>query len=126
MSESVMSAAKRVDAIGGAGESFDPSIRLITDRPPAPRPAATSINHPGHYGGGGNPYETILVIEAWGLGFCDGNVLKYLSRWRQKGGIQDLEKASWYLSRFIEEQRALAKTGATAVAKAIAGEGEGQ
>ena len=28
------------------------------------------VNHPAHYGGEGNPYEAIKVIEAWGLGFC--------------------------------------------------------
>lgn len=62
------------------------------------------VDHPSHYGGADNPYEAIRVIEAWGLGFHDGNVIKYLSRWRQKGGVADLRKARWYLDRFIEQQ----------------------
>lgn len=65
-----------------------------------------TINHPSHYGGADNPYEAIRVIEAWSLGFCDGNVLKYLCRWRDKGGIPDLEKALWYLQRFITQEKA--------------------
>jgi hypothetical protein len=63
------------------------------------------VNHPEHYGGEGNTYEAIKVIEAWGLGFNLGNVTKYISRAGKKDNnklIQDLEKASWYLNREIE------------------------
>lgn len=60
------------------------------------------IDHPKHYGGRDNPYETIKVIEAWGLGFNLGNVVKYISRAGKKDFlIQDLEKAKWYLEREI-------------------------
>ena len=60
------------------------------------------VNHPRHYGGNGNAYETIKVIEAWGLGFNLGNVVKYISRAGKKGAeIEDLEKARWYLEREI-------------------------
>lgn len=60
------------------------------------------VNHPKHYGGKDNPYETIKVIEAWGLGFNLGNVVKYISRAGKKDFlIQDLEKAKWYLEREI-------------------------
>lgn len=62
----------------------------------------TSVNHPPHYGGEANPYEAIKVIEAWGLGFCLGNVVKYLSRAGKKGdALEDLRKARWYLDREI-------------------------
>lgn len=37
------------------------------------------VNHPKHYGGAENPYEAIKVIEAWSLGFCLGNTVKYIS-----------------------------------------------
>ena len=43
------------------------------------------------------------AITAWGLGFLDGNVVKYMSRWRKKGGLEDLLKAQHYLSKVIEE-----------------------
>lgn len=60
-----------------------------------------SIN-PAHYKKDDPTYETIKVIEAWGLGFCLGNVLKYISRAGEKGDrIEDLKKARWYLDREI-------------------------
>lgn len=62
-----------------------------------------TIDHPPHYAAG-RRFEPIDVIEDWRLGFCDGNVVKYLSRWRSKGGIEDLKKAAWYLQRFIEQE----------------------
>ena len=62
------------------------------------------VNHPPYYGGKENPYEAIKVIEAWGLGFCLGNTVKYISRSGKKDDvIQDLEKAKWYLEREISK-----------------------
>lgn len=64
---------------------------------------AEKVNHPPHYGGEGNPYEAIKVIEAWGLGFNLGNTVKYISRAGKKDEIvQELEKAKWYLEREIQ------------------------
>jgi len=65
------------------------------------------INRPPHYGADtDNPYETIKVIEAWGLGYRLGNCLKYISRCDKKGSpIEDLEKARWYLDREIQKRR---------------------
>lgn len=63
-----------------------------------------SIDHPAHYGGD-NTYEAIKVIEAWDLGFCLGNVVKYISRAGRKPGadlLDDLRKARWYLEREIQ------------------------
>jgi hypothetical protein len=63
-----------------------------------------AVNRPAHYGGAENPYETIKVIEAWGLGFCLGNAVKYISRAGKKGAaLEDLRKAAWYLQREIEK-----------------------
>ena len=47
-------------------------------------------------------YETWDVINDWGLGYFDGNAVKYLSRWRHKGGIDDLRKAKHYIEKLIE------------------------
>jgi len=66
-----------------------------------------AVNHPSHYNMGGPKeadgtakYETIKVIEDWGLGFCMGNALKYILRAPHKGTEkQDLGKARWYLAR---------------------------
>lgn len=64
------------------------------------------VNHPPHYGGADNAYEAIKVIEAWGLGFCLGNALKYIARAGKKGdALEDLEKAEWYLKREIARYR---------------------
>jgi hypothetical protein len=35
------------------------------------------------------------------LGFCEGNVVKYVTRWKDKGGIADLEKAKHYIELLI-------------------------
>ena len=58
------------------------------------------VNRPSHYAR--LDPEPIAVIEAWGLGYHEGSVVKYLSRWRHKGGLQDLEKAAWFLARLIK------------------------
>lgn len=65
---------------------------------------AEAVNHPNHYGGEGNVYEAIKVIEAWSLGFCLGNALKYICRAGKKhaSALEDLEKARWYLDREIQ------------------------
>ena len=61
------------------------------------------VDHPQHYGGKGNKYEAIKVIEACDLGFCLGNTVKYISRAGKKDNIiQELEKALWYLEREIK------------------------
>jgi len=60
-----------------------------------------SVSHPAHYGGADNVYEAINVIEAYDMGFLDGNVLKYLLRYKKKNGLEDLKKAKWYLERLI-------------------------
>tara|TARA_R110000824_G_scaffold81446_9_gene204785 strand:+ start:4869 stop:5201 length:333 start_codon:yes stop_codon:yes gene_type:complete len=68
------------------------------------------INHPSHYNVCDPLYETINVIEAWGLGFNDGNAIKYIARAMHKGKtIEDYEKAIWYLER--EVQKLLLKKG---------------
>ena len=47
-------------------------------------------------------YETWDVIIDWRLGYLDGNAVKYLSRWRLKGGIEDLKKARHYIDKLLE------------------------
>jgi hypothetical protein len=72
----------------------------------------SKVNHPDHYGGADNPYEAIKVIEAWGLGFCLGNAVKYLSRAGKKAGAskqEDLAKARWYIERELERIENAAK-----------------
>jgi hypothetical protein len=62
------------------------------------------VNHPPHYNQ--KSVECIDAIEsATDNGFeyyLQGNIIKYLWRYRYKNGLQDLKKASWYLNRLIE------------------------
>ena len=56
---------------------------------------------------GGDHYTTLKpqpwdVINAWHLGFFEGNVVRYVARWRVKGNIEDLRKARHYLDKLIE------------------------
>lgn len=66
-----------------------------------------NINHPSHYTQGG--IETVDYIKAKLTkeqfeGYCIGNVIKYISRYRHKNGVEDLKKARWYLEKAIKKQ----------------------
>lgn len=57
---------------------------------------------------GGSHYKVgaiqpIEYIEDNDLGYHEGNVIKYITRWRDKNGIQDLEKAIHYIELLIEK-----------------------
>jgi len=60
------------------------------------------IEHPPHYNRG---------IEMWdyahsqNLSFFEGNIVKYVTRWKDKNGIEDLYKAKQYLDKLIEVER---------------------
>jgi hypothetical protein len=59
------------------------------------------VHGPAHYTY--SEIEPIDAIEAWGLGFHLGNVVKYLARAGHKGNrLEDLRKAAWYLHREID------------------------
>ena len=65
------------------------------------------VNQPPHYQSSSG-IEVIDVIEAFTEDLCGieatdtGNVIKYICRWHNKNGLQDLEKAQWYLTHLIE------------------------
>ena len=65
---------------------------------------ADNVNKPPHYNQSG--IECIDAIQAaTGDGYeyyLQGNILKYLWRYRYKNGIEDLRKAQWYLNKLIE------------------------
>lgn len=67
-----------------------------------------NVNHPSHYAD--KSIEVIdyirdtLTKEEF-EGYCIGNVLKYVSRWRKKGGEEDLEKAQVYLGWAVESAK---------------------
>lgn len=46
--------------------------------------------------------QPVQFIHANNIPYLEGNVIKYVSRWRDKGGIKDLEKAKHYIDLLIE------------------------
>lgn len=46
--------------------------------------------------------QPVEFIHANGIPYLEGNVIKYVSRWRSKGGVADLEKAKHYIDLLIE------------------------
>jgi hypothetical protein len=65
-----------------------------------------TVNKPKHYNLG--KVECIDAIESATLGkvgiqaVCTANVIKYLWRFEEKGGLEDIKKAQWYLNKLIE------------------------
>lgn len=65
------------------------------------------VNHPSHYTQGG--IECIDAITAATVGktgieaVCVANVVKYLWRYEEKNGLEDVKKARWYVERLINE-----------------------
>ena len=51
----------------------------------------------------GNIEVTDFIIDQ-SMSFLEGNVVKYLVRYKEKSGIEDLRKARWYLEKLIQEQ----------------------
>ena len=56
----------------------------------------------------GGAHYAVKAIQPWdyiianNLGYLEGNIVKYVSRWKDKGGIEDLKKAQHYLQKLIE------------------------
>lgn len=67
-----------------------------------PAPLVEDVTRQAHYTS--RKPEPVEVIAAWGLDFLEGNILKYLARWRQKDGVKDLKKCRQYLDWLIERE----------------------
>ncbi len=70
--------------------------------------AANDVQH----GGGHYKKQAIQVwdyITANGIPYLEGNVIRYISRWRDKGGLEDLFKAKHYVEKLIELETEAAK-----------------
>ena len=49
--------------------------------------------------------ETTDYIISNDMNYVEGNIIKYVTRYKEKNGLQDLLKAEWYLNRLIKETR---------------------
>ena len=90
---------------GLIGKPEQPEVNFVkAERNDEVEPTNDAVQHPSHYTHGG--IECIDAIKA-GMtadGFCDyckGIIIKYIWRWRDKGGVEDLRKASVYLDWLI-------------------------
>jgi hypothetical protein len=59
---------------------------------------------------GGSHYKDMTIqpieyIHKNGLGFCEGNVVKYITRWKTKNGIEDLKKVIHYAELLIQMEQ---------------------
>lgn len=71
---------------------------------PGFEPKEDLVNHPRHYTYGS--IECIDFIDScgYGMAFCAGNAMKYLTRFQHKGTpVQDLEKVIWYVTHLKEK-----------------------
>lgn len=46
--------------------------------------------------------QPVEYIYMNGIGYMEGNVIKYITRWKEKGGVNDLRKAKHYIELLIE------------------------
>lgn len=84
-------------------------FRVVADHSVVVSPPNLGVRDPVNRSAGYtySAIEPIDVIEAWALGFCLGQIIKYVCRAGKKPGaddIQDLKKAAWYLNREIKNR----------------------
>jgi hypothetical protein len=80
-------------------------IRKNTAPKSSPTPSVDLVNHPPHYTKGGIECIDALraaMTEEQFMGYLRGCAIKYLWRYENKGGLQDLQKSNWYLARLTE------------------------
>jgi hypothetical protein len=79
------------------------------------------VNHPKHYTEHPSGVECIQITEH--MNFCLGNAVKYIWRADLKGGMEDLQKAAWYINREIRrrEHEARRNDGQTGVVTTVSG-----
>lgn len=65
------------------------------------QPGIEKVNHPKHYNKG---IEVWDYTDSWKMDFLEGNIIKYVTRYKHKNGIEDLKKAKQYIERLIERE----------------------
>ena len=90
---------------GLIGKPEQPEINFVkAERNDEVEPTNDAVQHPSHYTHGGIECIDAIRASMTADGFCDyckGNIIKYIWRWRDKGGVEDLRKASVYLDWLI-------------------------
>ena len=90
---------------GLIGKPEQPEINFVkVERNDEVGPTNDAVQHPSHYTHGGIECIDAIRASMTADGFCDyckDNIIKYIWRWRDKGGVEDLRKASVYLDWLI-------------------------
>jgi len=82
--------------------------------------ATSDSTNPSYYGFGDDAViECIDYIESHAFDFLEGNVIKYVTRYEEKNGVEDLKKASWYLDRLIKREEGKAMSYDSSLYKSI-------
>lgn len=91
------------DAVGAVEKTAYPEGINAFERAMLPKAAPSALDTQE----GGNHYKSLAIqpveyIHANGIGYFEGCVIKYVTRWRSKNGIEDLKKARHFLDLLIE------------------------
>ena len=86
-----------VGSITESDKFFDDTVRSLYEN--------EEVTNPKHYDKVGFGIQPLEYITANELDFLEGNVIKYVSRYPHKGGVNDLLKARTYLEKLIERER---------------------
>ncbi|QXG83179.1 hypothetical protein cpx_00024 [Clostridium phage cpx] len=65
------------------------------------QPGIEMVEHPKHYNKG---IEVWDFTDSWGMDFLEGNIIKYVTRYKYKNGVEDLKKAKQFIERLIERE----------------------
>lgn len=85
-------------------DSALPREEYLQTQIPVEAVTESSSTNPGYYQSGRfQVWDMILLFD---LGFLEGNIIKYVCRWRKKNGVEDLKKARTYLDKLIREAEA--------------------
>tara|TARA_Y100000033_G_scaffold4449_1_gene3712 strand:- start:582 stop:899 length:318 start_codon:yes stop_codon:yes gene_type:complete len=72
---------------------------------PPMQPVKSNVNHPSHYNQGDIECIDAMLASAGKeavQSFCRLSIMKYLWRFEHKNGLEDLEKAKWYMEKLID------------------------
>jgi len=86
-----------VDGVTESDKFFDDTVRNLYED--------DEVTNPKHYDKVGFAIQPIEYITKNELDFLEGNVIKYVSRYQHKGGVNDLLKARTYIEFLIERER---------------------
>tara|TARA_R110000824_G_scaffold252854_7_gene441688 strand:- start:360 stop:605 length:246 start_codon:yes stop_codon:yes gene_type:complete len=75
-------------------------IKIFKGRPKKENKKSDPIN-PDYYTKG---IEVTKFILSWNMNFCEGNIIKYIVRYKNKNGLEDLKKARKYLDLLIQNK----------------------